>query len=74
MLDSRIKSSRELQTVREMVGSRNNEWGATHIWHGRAPRDTLSLMAQPFFLFSIFDGLLPPFSLFFLAILETYGI
>jgi hypothetical protein len=31
-------------------------------------------MAQPFFLFSAFTGLVPPFSPFFLAILETYGI
>jgi hypothetical protein len=31
-------------------------------------------MAQPFFLFSAFAGLVPPFSPFFLAILETYGI
>jgi hypothetical protein len=31
MLDSCIKGSRELQTVQEMVGSRNNEWGATRI-------------------------------------------
>jgi hypothetical protein len=74
LLDSRIKSSRELQTVREMVGSRSNEWGATRIWHGRAPRDTLPPMVQPFFLFSVFVGLLPPFSPFFLEILETYGI
>jgi hypothetical protein len=29
---------------------------------------------QPFFLFSIFAGLVPPFSPFLLAILETYGI
>jgi hypothetical protein len=74
LLDSRIKSSRQLQTVREMVGSKNNEWGATHIWHGRAPRDTLPTMAQPFFLFSVFADLVPPFSPFFLAILETYEI
>jgi hypothetical protein len=74
LLDSRIKSSRELQTVREMVGSKNSEWGATRIWHGRTPRDTLPAMAQPFFLFSIFAGLVPPFFPFFLAILETYGI
>jgi hypothetical protein len=74
MLNSRIKSSRELRTVREMVRSRNNEWGATRIWHGRAPRDTLPPTAQPFFLFSIFTGLLLLFSPFFLAILETYEI
>jgi hypothetical protein len=30
--------------------------------------------AQPFFLFSIFAKMVPPFSPFFLAILETYGI
>jgi hypothetical protein len=74
LLDSRTKSSCELQTVREMVGSKNNEWGATRIWHGRAPRDTLPVTAQPFFLFSVFAGLVPPFSPFFQAILETYGI
>jgi hypothetical protein len=74
LLESRIKSSRELQTVREMGGSKNSEWGAIRIWHGRAPRDTIPMMAQPFFLFSIFAGLVPPFSPFFLAILETYGI
>jgi hypothetical protein len=31
LLDSRIKSSRELQTIREMVESKNNEWGTTRI-------------------------------------------
>jgi hypothetical protein len=31
LLDSCIKSSRELQTVLEMVGSKNSKWGATHI-------------------------------------------
>jgi hypothetical protein len=54
-----------------MVGSSKNEWGATRIWHGHAPRDTLPATAQPFFLFSVFAGLLLPFSPFFLAILET---
>jgi hypothetical protein len=32
------------------------------------------MMAQPFFLLSVFAGLVPPFSPFFLAILETDGI
>jgi hypothetical protein len=31
MLGSRIKSDRELQTIREMVGGKNSEWGATRI-------------------------------------------
>jgi hypothetical protein len=34
----------------------------------------MPVMAQPFFLFSVFAGLVPPFSPFLLAILETYGI
>jgi hypothetical protein len=74
LLESRIKSSRELQTVREMDGSKNSEWGATRIWHSRAPRDTLPATAQPFFLFSIFASLVPPFFPFFLAIMETYRV
>jgi hypothetical protein len=31
LLESRIKSSHELQTIREMVRSKNSEWGATRI-------------------------------------------
>jgi hypothetical protein len=57
-----------------MVGSKYSEWGATRIWHGRTPRDTLPAMAQPFFLFSVFAGMVLPFSPFLLGILETYGI
>jgi hypothetical protein len=74
LLNSRIKGDRELQTVREMVGSKNSEWGATRIWHGRTPQDTLPATAQPFFLFTVFAGMLPPFSPFLLVILETYEI
>jgi hypothetical protein len=71
LLNFRVKSDRKLQTVCKMVGSKNSEWGATRIWHGRTPRDTLPATVLPFFLFSIFAGMVPPF---LLAILETYGI
>jgi hypothetical protein len=74
LLPSRIKGDWELQTVREMVGSKNSEWGATRIWHGRTPQHTLPGMVQPFFLFSVFAAMVPPFSPFLLVILETYGI
>jgi hypothetical protein len=57
-----------------MVGSKNSEWDATRIWHGRAPWYTLPATVHPFFLFSVFAGLVRPFTPFFLAILETYGI
>jgi hypothetical protein len=31
LLPSHIKGDRELQTIYEMVGSKNSEWGATRI-------------------------------------------
>jgi hypothetical protein len=74
LLESRVKSNRELQTIREMVGSKNSEWGTTRIWHSWTPREALPTMAHPFFLFSVFAGMVPPFFPFLLAILETYGI
>jgi hypothetical protein len=54
LLSSRIKSERELHTVRELVGSKNNKWGTTRIWHGQTPREALPATVQPFFLFSVF--------------------
>jgi hypothetical protein len=57
-----------------MVGSKNSEWGATRMWHGWTSRETLPAMTQPFFLFSVFAGMVLPFSPFLLAILETYEI
>jgi hypothetical protein len=74
LLPSRIKGDWELQTVCEMVGSKNSEWGATRIWNDRTPQHTLPAKAQPFFLFSVFAGMVLPFSPFLLVILEMYGI
>jgi hypothetical protein len=50
-----------------MVGRKNSDWGATRIWHGRTPLRTLPVMVQPFFLFSVFAKMVPPFSPFLLA-------
>jgi hypothetical protein len=36
--------------------------------------DTLPATVQPFFLFFVFTGMVPPFSPFLMAILESYGI
>jgi hypothetical protein len=74
LLESCVKGDGELQSICEMVGSKNSEWGATRIWHGRTLRGALPATTQPFFLFSIFTGMVPPFSPFLLAILEMYGI
>jgi hypothetical protein len=64
---SRVKSDRELQTVCRMVGGENNEWGATRILHGRRLQHSLPATARPFFLFSVFTGMVPPFSPFLMA-------
>jgi hypothetical protein len=74
LLQTRVKGDRELQTIHEMVGRKNSEWGATCIWHGWTLPDTLPAMVQPFFLFFVFAGMVPPFSPFLMAILESYGI
>jgi hypothetical protein len=57
-----------------MVGEENIEWQSTHIWHGRTPRQDLLATALPFFLFSVFAEMVPPFSPILCVILETYGI
>jgi hypothetical protein len=74
LLQSRVKSDWELQTVCRMVGRENNEWGATRIWHDQTLQASLSETARPFFLFSVFAGMVPPFLPFLLAILEMYDI
>jgi hypothetical protein len=71
---SRIKSDRELQTFRPMVGGKKNEWGSTRIWHGQTQRQDLLATMLPFFLFSTFAGMVPPFSPFLRVILVTYDI
>jgi hypothetical protein len=74
LLQTRIKGDREIQTIHEMVGRKNSEWGATRIWHGWTLPDTLPATVQPFFLFFVFAGMVPTFSPFLMAILESYGI
>jgi hypothetical protein len=61
LLPSQIKGERDLQTVREIVGGANSEWGATRIWHGRTPQHALPAKVKPFFLFSAFAAMVPPF-------------
>jgi hypothetical protein len=52
-----------------MVSRENNEWGTTHIWHGRTLQASLpetSSLSSPAWC--------PPFLPFLLAILEKYDI
>jgi hypothetical protein len=58
--------------VRLLVGSTSNEWLATDIMARSAASTDLPSMHYPFFVHIILAGLVPPFSPFFLAILEHY--
>ncbi|KAE8781494.1 hypothetical protein D1007_45183 [Hordeum vulgare] len=52
----------------------SNEHGRTLIWLGVAAEQPASKEVYPFFLHSVFAGMVPPFSSFFTAILNHYGI
>jgi hypothetical protein len=69
---SRIRNEEGLEKVRRLVGSKSSEWGTTRMWSGAAPRSDITATVYPFFLDTIAAGLVPPFSPFFLAILEHY--
>jgi hypothetical protein len=62
-----------------MTGGEGNKWGVPKLWLGERRQDgtsqkALPATAYPFFLFSIYTSLVPPFSPFFKAIMQTYGI
>ena len=71
---SRIGPGKVLDKANCMVAFSTNEHGATVLQAGTAKLDTLSARLYPFFYHTIFAGLIPPFSTFFLAILAHYQI
>src|SRR5664279_5562310 len=60
--------------VRYLAAAKTNEWGATGLRPGSTRSADLAVTEYPFFLHTLFAGLIPPFSIFFLAILEHYQI
>ena len=57
-----------------MTACDHNEWKATRIWPGSRPAPELEATTFPFFIHSVFAGLVPPFSDFLCAILAHYQI
>ena len=57
-----------------LTASNDNNGRETKLQVGSAKRGTLAGTFFPLFLHSIFAGLVPPFSKFFLAILDHYQI
>ena len=71
---SAIAKEGDLDPVLLFTAGDTNEWGETLVWCGSTEPHTLAKIVYPFFLHNIFSGLVPPFSEFFTAILEYYGI
>ena len=71
---SSVGDSGTLATVQCMVAAPSNEHQATVVHPGAAYPGTLSMKTYPFFCRSIVAGLVPPFSSFFMAVLNHYQI
>ena len=71
---STICSENRLTLVREVIAGENNEHPATDIRPGGLMAAQRTPLMKPVYLEAVMAGLVPPFSLFFLAILEHYGI
>ena len=67
-----ILNEEGLDKVQPMTAGVHNRKGATKIWPAARPAAQRGGMTFPFFLHSIFAGLVPPFSDFFDAVLRHY--
>ena len=69
---SSIGPCRLFDKAESMIALSSNEHGATALRVGTAEPHALSATSYPFFLHSVLAGLIPPFSSFFVAILDHY--
>ncbi|KAE8779017.1 hypothetical protein D1007_47995 [Hordeum vulgare] len=74
LLECALSKDADLTPVLPWTAAESNEHGRTLIWPGATAKRTATKAVYPFFLHSIFAGLVPPFSSFFTAILNHYGI
>uniref|UniRef100_A0ACD5VIB1 Uncharacterized protein n=1 Tax=Avena sativa TaxID=4498 RepID=A0ACD5VIB1_AVESA len=73
-MPSTIKTVARLNQCRSQLTSSLNEWGETQVWPGLVDPSGLPGSARPFFYHTVIAGLVPPFSPFFMAVLEHYQI
>ena len=71
---STIWSESRLTLAREVIAGETNEHPATYIRPGDLMAAQRTTLMKPVYMEAVMAGLVPPFSLFFLAILEHYGI
>ncbi|KAI5006166.1 hypothetical protein ZWY2020_033409 [Hordeum vulgare] len=74
LLECVLSKDVDLTPVLPWTAAESNEHGRTLIWPGARAKRPTSKAVYPFFLHSVFAGLVPPFSSFFTAILNHYGI
>ncbi|KAI4996132.1 hypothetical protein ZWY2020_041273 [Hordeum vulgare] len=73
LLDCSLSKDVDLTPVLSWTAVESNEHERTLIWPGAIAKRPASKEVYPFFLDSVFIGLVPPFSSFFTAILNLYG-
>ncbi|KAE8810166.1 hypothetical protein D1007_13234 [Hordeum vulgare] len=74
LLECALSKDVDLVPVLPWTAAESNEHGRTLIWPGAIEKQPASKVVYSFFLHSVFAGLVPPFSSFFTAILNHYGI
>ncbi|KAE8794299.1 hypothetical protein D1007_31019 [Hordeum vulgare] len=74
LLECSLSKDVDLIAVLPWTMAESREHGRTLIWHGAIAKWHMSKAVYPFFLHSVFAGLVLPFSSFFTAVLNHYGI
>ena len=71
---STIAASPALDRARSMIASKHNDYGASALLLASEPLQGRAMTCYPFFFHMVFAGLVPPFSTFFLAVLDHYRV
>ena len=71
---STIVAGPALERARLMIASKHNDYGETALLLASEPLLGRLSTSYPFFFHTIFAGLIPPFSSFFLAVLDHYRV
>ncbi|KAI4995828.1 hypothetical protein ZWY2020_037916 [Hordeum vulgare] len=74
LLECALSKDVDHAPVLPWTAAESNEHGQTLIWPCAIEKRPALKVVYPFFLHSVFAGLVPPFSSFFTAILNHYGI
>ncbi|KAE8792489.1 hypothetical protein D1007_32958 [Hordeum vulgare] len=74
LLPSHASKTEDLGLMLQFMAGHSHEWRETNIWPGSATPRSLVRFAYPFFLHSVYVGLVPPFHALFYTTLSHYQI